>query len=179
MAKSKVQKKILEYPGVKKNHYYIYSDGEVEIIDTGKKKKTYKSGNGYYYHSLYTGKDQKTISVAVHRLVALNFLPRTDEDIIHERLFVHIKNFNRKKVDVSNLVWVNGSELRILTDMYYDNPRNTKDFADYICKLLEKNYDPEEICDILGLPRQRWCPIIAKIYKKQIYKDITKKYRFR
>ena len=96
MAESKVQKKILEYHGVKKNHYYIYSDGEVEIIDTGKKKKTYKSGNGYYYHSLYTGKDQKTISVAVHRLVALNFLPRTDEDIIHERLFVHIKNFNRK-----------------------------------------------------------------------------------
>lgn len=178
MAKSKVKKKILEYPGVKKNHYYIYSDGKVEIIETGKKKKIYKSGNGYYYYSLYTGEDNRTITISVHRLVAINFLPRTDDDELHDRWYVHIKNFNRKRLDVSNLVWVNAYELRILTDIYYDNPRNTKDFANYVCKLLEKNYDAEEICDILGLPRQRWCPIIGKIYKKQIYKDITKKYRF-
>ena len=179
MAKSKAQRKILDYPGVKKNHYYIYSDGKVEIIETGKKKKAHKSGNGYYYYSLYTGADSKHITIGVARLVAIHFLERTNDDQIHNRWYVHIKDFNRKNVDVSNLVWVNGSELNILVNMYYDNPKNNKDFAEYVCKLLEKDYDPDEICTILGLSRQRWCSIIAKMYRGQIYKDIVKKYKFR
>ena len=75
-------------------------------------------------------------------------------------------------------MWVNAQELRVLTDMYYDNPRNTKDYAKYICELLSKGYESEDICNILGLSKQKFSPIIAKIYRRSIYKDISKKYKF-
>lgn len=179
MAK-KLKRKVLEYPNVKENHYYIYENGDVEIIKTGKKKKVQLSGNGYKYVSLYTGDSNgNSISIAVHRLVALNFIEKTDDDIRHDRWYAHLKDFDRNNTTVNNLVWVSGTELRVLTDMYYDNPKNTKDYAEYICKLLEKDYDPEDICTVLGLSKKKWCPIIAKMYRGQIYKDIVKKYKFR
>ena len=108
----------------------------------------------------------------------MNFIERTEDDIKHDRWYAHLKDFNRNNTTVDNLVWVSRTELRVLTDMYYDNPKNTKDYAEYICKLLEKDYDPEDICTVLGLSKKKWCPIIAKMYRGQIYKDIVKKYKF-
>ena len=176
--KKKYKRKVLEYPNVKENHYYIYENGDIEVIATGKKRKVHLSGNGYYYVSLHTGVKDHNISVAVHRLVALNFIPLTEEDIKHNRKYAHIKDFNRKHYTADNISWISGTEISVLTAMYYDNPRNTKDYATYICKLLEKDYDPEEICLLLGLSKKKWCPIIVKMYRRQIYKDISKNYKF-
>lgn len=178
MGKKKLKRKVLEYANVKKDYYYLYENGDVEIISTGKKKKKWINGENYAYASLCTGEGNTSVSVSLHRLVALHFIPRTDDDIARNRIFVHFKDFNKKHIDIYNLMWVNAQELRVLTDMYYDNPRNTKDYAKYICELLSKGYESEDICSILGLSKQKFSPIIAKIYRRSIYKDISKKYKF-
>lgn len=180
MGKAKSKIKILEYPGVKENCYYITSDGIVSNIETGKIKKKQLNGNGYEYVSL-APKDQSenSISVSIHRLLAVNFIKKTEDDIKYNRCFVHFKDFNRANTKLSNLIWVSGIELRVLTDAYYDSPRSKKDYAEYICKLLSKGYEAEDICKLFGFSKIAWCPIIGKIKKKQIYKDITKKYKFK
>ena len=177
MGKQKI--KVLEYPGIKKDCYNICSDGTITNIRTGQIKTVRLNGNGYSYVSLTSEEsDNFCISVALHRLLAYNFIAKTEDDIKYNRNFVHFKDFNRNHITVSNLEWVSGIELKVLTDAYYDNPKNKKDYAEYICKLLIRGYEPEDICKLFGFSKILWCPIIGKMMKKQIYKDITKKYKF-
>lgn len=176
----KARFKVLEYPGVKENCYYIDKDGIVINIETGRIKAKQLNGNGYEYISLAPANSSDNfVSVSMHRLLAVNFIEKSEEDIKYNRHFVHFKDFNRANTKLSNLIWVSGIELRVLTDAYYDNPKNKKDYAEYICKLLNRGYEAEDICKLFGFSKIRWCPIIGKIKKRQIYKDITKKYKFK
>lgn len=168
----------LEYPGIDEKKYIIYPDGTVIITETGEIKKQWKSGNGYLYIDIYSNSENKCYCVSIHRLLALHFLPKTEEDIKHERKLVHFKDFDKDNITLDNLEWINLSELMIKTEIRYNDFDSIKDYARHICILLSKGYKRDEICRVLEVPSKKYAPFIGKIQKRQIYKDISKKYKF-
>lgn len=162
---------------VNKKRYKITKDGVVYDTKIKVILKSYWSGNGYRYVFL-EDKTGKRFGVSLHRLMALMFIPKTKSDYIHNRKYVHFKDFNHDNITLDNMEWLNKSELQAKTDIYYDNPRSNKDFAPYICRMLEKGYDEEEICELFNLSKSRFISVIDRIYRKRLYKDISKKYKF-
>lgn len=170
--------KYIKLDKVENKRYKITKDGS--IIDTKRKVKLkgYWSGNGYLYVSLVNKYTNKDFGISLHRLMALTFIPKTTSDEIHNRKYVHFKDFNHSNITLDNMEWLNKVELQAKTDIFYNNPKSNRDYAPYICRMLEKGYDEEEICDLLNLSKSRFMSVIDRIYKKRLYKEISKKYRF-
>ena len=161
---------------VAENMYEIYSTGEVVDINTGRFIPTSINGNGYTYISLKT----TTIgykSISMHRLLADQFIEKTEDDIRMNRNFVHFKDFDKGNLSLSNLEWLNSFELNIKTFSRYNDDCDVRECLGLVCRCLAHGYTPKQICDLLGLQR-RSSGMIGKIYKRQIYTDMTKRYKF-
>ncbi len=167
--------KIIEIEGVKENTFEISDTGIVRYINSGERKAATVNGEGYLYVSFHD--KSVDVNIGLHRLLAIHFIPHTDDDIAHGRNLVHFKDFNHENISLDNLEWVNSLELNIKTRLYYDNPCKPN-YAEYICKLLERDYDNAAICKVLDLPRSKFGSIISNIRRRKIYKDISKKYKF-
>lgn len=86
------------------NQYSISECGAVTRLETGKVlAHTLNKQNGYLYVSLW--KNNKGKTVAVHRLVALAYIPNPDN-----KPFVNHKNSNRADPLKDNLEWCTQSE---------------------------------------------------------------------
>lgn len=168
--------KIIDIEGVKENTFEISDTGIVRYVNSGERKAATVNGEGYLYIKFFNG-GNRSINIAVHRLLALHFIPRTEDDFIHGRNYVHFKDFDKDNISLDNLEWVNSLELNIKTRLHYDNPCKPN-YAEYICKLLERDYDNASICKVLDLPRSKFGSIISNIRRRKIYKDISKKYKF-
>ncbi len=172
----------LIYPGVDENAYLLFKNGTVKVAKTGQTKHTWVSGRGYRYMQLHC-KDSKpgnnrSKTVSLHRLLALHYIKKTKADIKYGRDRVHFKDFDKNNLDLTNLEWVNLTELNIKTAIYYNDPRTVADYAEYICILLSKGYDAAEICKVLEVDKRKFAPFIGKIAKRQIFKPISEKYDF-
>lgn len=167
---------VINSKGIKENTYEISKKGIVRYINNGATKKISINGDGYSYIGFYD--DGKRIVIALHRLLAIHFLSRTDDDIAHGRNIVHFKDFDHNNISVDNLEWVNSVELYVKTKIHYEKPTKPVEYADYICRLLERDYDNKSICDILSVSRFKFGAIISNIRRRRIYKDISKKYSF-
>lgn len=168
--------KTIDIKGIKENTYQISKNGTVRRIDNGVEKAVGINGEGYPYIKFCD--DGETVYIGLHRLLAIHFIPKTDDDIIKGRNFVHFKDFDHSNISLDNLEWTNSFELLIKTKLHYDRPDKPVGYARYICKLLERGYDNKSICDILSIPRSKFGLIIANIRKRKIYKNISKKYNF-
>lgn len=157
--------------------YSISINGDIINNKSGRKKSRIFSGLGYAYISLCT-KNNKTVSLLIHRLLAKYFLPKTETDIKYNRNIVHFKDFDNTNITIENLQWVNQLELSLLNNIRDTKSKKIGDYVESVCKLLEKDYDVSEICDILGISLSKYGKILRKIEKKSIYKDICKKYKY-
>lgn len=168
--------KIIDIEGVKENTFEISNTGIVRYINSKETKAITINGDGYPYIKFYD--INRSVNIGLPRLLAIHFIPRTNDDIIYRRNYVHFKDFDKDNISLDNLEWVNSFELNLKTRLWYDNPSKTIDYAEYICKLLERDYDNASICKILSIPQSKFGSIISNIRRRKIYKDISKKYKF-
>lgn len=171
--------KIINLDWVEDDMYYIYPNGNVYTVNENRLITTSINGNGYSYISLKTNDTINCSykSISVHRLLASQFIIRTDEDIRMNRTFVHFKDFDKTNISISNLEWLNSFELNIKTFSRYNDDCDVRECLGLICRCLEHGYAPKQICNLLGLD-SRSGRMIGRIYKRQIYSDMTKKYKF-
>lgn len=168
--------KIIEIEGIKENTFEISDTGKVRYINNGYIKTATANGDGYLYIKFYDNCTE--VNIGLHRLLAIHFIPRTEDDIAHGRNLVHFKDFNHENISLDNLEWVNSLELNMKTRLHYDCPSKAIEYADYICRLLERDYDNASICKVLDIPQSKFGSIISNIRRRKIYKDISKKYKF-
>lgn len=90
------------------NEYRISSRGEVYSLKTKKILRKGIGTNGYYYVILY--KNGKASTYYIHRLVALHYIEKTDNEVDHI-------DENKLNNNVDNLRWVN---------RYFNASRSTK-----------------------------------------------------
>ena len=108
-------------------NYLIFEDGVIINTKFSREMKPGLDKDGYYYIVLSKNNKQKTFKL--HRLIALTFIPNTDNKPC-------IDHINRNKQDnrIENLRWAIKSE----------NRRNTKCLSksglQYICKYKRKDY---------------------------------------
>lgn len=105
--------KELEYPGIKKGLYLISDFGNVYSYANNKMRSQINDyiNGGYRSVSLQCteeGKECKTVSI--HRLVATNFIPMTEEDIEMGRHYVNHKDNDPSHNWDDNLEWVTNGE---------------------------------------------------------------------
>lgn len=96
---------------IKKDMYMISNFGEIYNIKFNRilsQAKSYSSG-GYMCIGLQT-EDNKRKIYYVHRLVALCFIKRTNDDLLNNRDIVNHKNFITDNNCTSNLEWTNYTE---------------------------------------------------------------------
>lgn len=91
--------------GVLFSDYSINANGDVYSFKTNKmlKRRTDINGDGYQAYQLC--KNGKVYTCSIHRLVAINFLPRTEEDIRLGRTYINHKDCNPQNNHVTNLEW--------------------------------------------------------------------------
>jgi hypothetical protein len=85
-------------------HYEVNNYGDVRNVITGKMLKPCDNGNGYLYVCLYPGNRTST-TVAVHRLVAIAFVPNHQN-----KPQVNHKNGQKYENTASNLEWATPKE---------------------------------------------------------------------
>ena len=84
--------------------YEISNQGRIRGVWSGKILKLFKSNAGYLQARVYKG-NNKNVTVYVHRLVAMAFVPNTD----NKRDVNHIDG-NKSNNSVINLEWVTPKE---------------------------------------------------------------------
>jgi len=85
------------------NNYSISTDGVVINTKTNQVKKPYLGKVGYYYLDLYS--NNKSTKIALHRLLALHFIPNPE----NKRTVNHIDG-NKLNNSLDNLEWATDSE---------------------------------------------------------------------
>jgi hypothetical protein len=84
-------------------NYTISIDGKVTNTETNTAKKAWLGKNGYYHVDLYNkGYNKK---VAIHRLLAMHFIPNPDN-----KRTVNHKDGIKTNNDISNLEWATDSQ---------------------------------------------------------------------
>lgn len=169
-------KPIIFHP-IKQNMYAISNYGRVINIKTNRELCIFKGG-GYCNIALQNEDNSRGIYY-IHILVAHHFIPRTEDDILNNRIFVNHKNFLRSMNYIHNLEWVNDAEnnkhsyeyrnLKLKNDIVVPiktetwgtmktcgakngMARLTEEQANMICKLAEEGgYSRVEICKMVGL----------------------------
>lgn len=190
--------KIITYPGIKPNKYLISTHGVVINIKTNKIMKTYFDNDCHEKITLVTEtkhptkRGNKSKHYFVHRLMAWEFLgPPIDEyhNIVNHKNGIPCCNF------IDNLEWctvlenTNHSKVNNLMNNSGINSFNNKykeKFIRKICDLLEDNYRPCEIVEILLSSKKikeeqikSVTQLVYKLKKKIIFHDIVSEYDYK
>ena len=158
--------------------YILCENGTVYERSTGEYVPIKIDSKGYKTVRL-TCEDPKTSKrFTLHRLLAQHFIPKTPSDIRHERIYVHFKDYDHQNVSLDNLEWVNRIELQIKNNIRDNKPATKEDYYPYICMLIADNtaYDKKEICEVLGLSKFKFYPIIKKIMQGKLVPELYEKY---
>lgn len=169
-------KLIYNIDGIYGDRYGIYPDGTVVNLEIPLVLTPYKK-RGVMVVDLHGFK--KTVTMPIMKLVALFYLPKSEDDCIRLRSEV-IKKDENGPMHVSNLKWVSKYEKRVIKELR-DIPEitgkeiTTKDYVIPICRLLARGYDPDEVCYTLDFSNRLF---VCNIMNRRIYKDISKKYKW-
>lgn len=197
--------KIITMPPIKKDMYAISNYGTVINIKTNRKLCIFQGGGGYSNVALQNMDNSRKIYY-IHILVAYHFIPKTQDDIINNRIYVNHKNFCRSMNYVHNLEWVNDSENNKHSYVYREYPRMqndvvvrlrdetwgtmrttgskngmarlTEEQVENMCKLAELGgYTRIEICKLSGLEAtNNDINIFNSIIKGKRWKHVSCKY---
>lgn len=91
----------------------------------------------------------------IHRLMAINFIPKTKLDNEYNRYKVFIKNRNKKDLRPSNLMWCNQYEINAI--MYYSS--NNNDLKKCIHYMVDKGFELGEMEHVIfdsGIIKQKF-----------------------
>lgn len=156
------------------DRYAVTVDGKVYTLNDNKFMKL-ANDNGYIRVNL--AKDGKKYRNAVHRLVALAFIPNPE----NKRTVNHIDG-NKQNNHVSNLEWATHKEqtahaiatgLKIIPE-FTENRQVSDEDVHSICKYLIEGFRPIEVARLLDLPRHT----IKNVRSGTQYKDVIKLYDF-
>lgn len=195
--------KIINFGNIKKDMYSISNYGRVFNIRTNKELSIFK-GNGYCNVALQNYDNSRSVYY-VHILVAHHFIPKTDDDIRNDRIYVNHRNLNRSNNYVHNLEWVNYEEnnkhaaefghlklnteivKRISNTTWGDSgaigskngmARLNEDQVHMICKMLEEGHSYKDIClKVDGLEdTENDRHLITNIVRGKRWNQISEKY---
>ncbi len=160
----------------KNPNYLIDTEGNV-YNKKGELKFTRPNRDGYNTVNLW--KNNKPICYAIHRLVALAFIPNPE----NKPCVNHI-DYNKMNNNVDNLEWCTYSEnLRHAIDnnliTYYKGENSsfatiTEQQARDICELMQQGYRNKEIIEKLNVGNN----IVKNIRRRSCWTHISKDYKF-
>ena len=171
----------LFYPGVELGEYLISSMGNVyDLINNRYLSQHVSKSNGYVYVSL-----RHAGSVLVHRLVAINFIPRMNIEQVQVNHKDGIKTHNYDY----NLEWNTPKENTnhaFDTGLAYNNigershlAKLTNDQATKICQLLSDGLNYKQILAEIGIEiTPNNMDMIGNIYRRIAWTHISKDYTF-
>lgn len=172
-------KLIQEFP-----RWEINKEGHIRNVKTKVTKFTFLHKSGYEH--VHFKKNGKQITRKVHRLVAQNFLPEPEENLVKECSKVHpyvvcVNHINGNKSDnrVDNLEWCSmkqNSEHAIKNNLLPDakgenNGRSvlTEDIVHRICQDFEKGMQPSEAVKKYKISKQQATKIRAGFAWKHVW----------
>lgn len=156
--------------GLDGDRYGIYRDGTVINFETHR-EISYIDKDGVRMVDLHGYK--KRISCSIAKLLALIYLKKTDDDIAKKRDRVILID-NSKKLSADNIRWANKLEQKLINELE-ETEKTNLDFVIPICKLLERGYTVDEICDVLHFSNKLYA---HNIKNRRIHKDLSKKYKW-
>jgi len=161
--------KYVEFEG-HQTEYMISDDGRLVSLRMCRLMHPAKGSDGYLATVIRVNGEKR--NVAIHRLVALAFIPNPE----HKEQVNHI-NGDKNNNSVSNLEWVTHEENiehaieTGLRDRYLPKKLSKKTIHK-ICKMLEKGKPPSEISKKVGVSRS----IVRSIKRGKSWKHISKLY---
>lgn len=130
--------KIIQYDNIKQNMYIISSYGRVFNKTRNIELQQHVSNAGYYRIALQTNQGQ-TRHFSTHRLVAIHFIQKTQDDIFYCRDTVNHIDTNKLNNCFWNLEWNTRSE----NSQYYQNIlKSTSGLISPIEFITDPNYTP-------------------------------------
>lgn len=164
-------KSVYNIEGIDGDRYGVYPDGTVVNLEIPLVLSPYmkRGGKVVDLHGF-----NKTVTIPIIKLIAMFFVPRTEEDLLRQRDRVMLKDPN-SKIHANNIIWVNRIEQKLLKELNEIENKVNSDYVVPICKLLERDYDIDEICRVLKFTNRLY---VANIKNRRIYKDISKKYKW-
>lgn len=192
--------KIITMDPILQNTYAVSNYGNIININTNNILKKFR-GSGGYLSVLLTNADKSRSMYPIHILVATYFIPRTEDDILNDRILVNHKNLLTSVNYAHNLEWVNTAEnaahshqyrhlkiecpvTRMTKGPWCDTrgskngmSKLTENQVHLICKMLEQNYSYNQICNELGLENtENNHHLISNIVRKKRWTYISKDY---
>lgn len=151
--------------------FHVTPDGKTVYNQYGRIMKQFKNYRGYPCVSFWNNEIKKTKTIAVHRLVALEYVPNYDE------LFtVNHKDGNKENNHFTNLEW---SSIRdnifhgYTLDTCPEKRKNTQPLSDDDIRQIRKIYADKEMgYRKLGKLYNRDFQAIKDIIQRITYKDV-------
>ena len=157
-------------------NYLVDTEGEIYNAKTGKRKSQFVNKDGYKTVDIYV--NNKCTKYAVHRFVAIAFIPNPE----NKPCVNHIDG-NKTNNRVSNLEWVTYSENNFhafsaglsTPRLGVDNNMASisEDTARTICKMIEDGYRNKEIYSLLQISPH----IVKQIRAGRTWTHISKDYK--
>lgn len=161
---------IIDFFNITPNAYVISSFGRIFSFFTNREIYSSIVSPGYSKIQL-SNIDNKKESYPVHRLVAMAFIPRTEEDDTLYRMCINHIDSNGTNNDYRNLEWCTQRENMIDRNIKMDNNYNTIEDIIRVCRLLEDDkLTQKEISEITGVG----IGIVSGIKQGVRYKNISK-----
>lgn len=157
--------------GVDGDRYGIYKDGTVVNLEIPMTMKSYmKRGVRVIDLTGFKGR----LEIPVIKLLAMVYVPKSALDQKRERDYAILIDPNGK-LNADNIRWVNTLEKKLITEVRSYSEKDNIHYVIPICKLLEREYEVDEICDLLDFHNRLF---IYNIRNRRIYKEMSKKYKF-
>lgn len=179
--------KYISYPGIRENFYMISNFGTIIYAKTGNIRHTRIDKDGYIMIGLM-GTNGKQNQYRVHRLVAWEFCPNRDIELVVN----HIDNKPSNNY-YKNLEWVSIAYNTIHGhdfgngkhgESHYKNKYSIEIILE-ICSLLETKMSQGQIYSIINTkflhdiyPREKIIRLIKDIKRRKVWRSVAKDYKF-
>ena len=142
-----MEKTIVEFP-----NYFISDKGVVRNLKSKKVRKPFISDNGYVRIPLF--KNNKRCTRALHRVLAISFIPNPND-----MPFINHLDGDKQNNDISNLEWCDRSN---------GSSKLNEDKVLEIRKLASEGFSSKEIAEKFNISRGNCNSIIARKYWKHV-----------
>ena len=170
--------KVVTYPDVIPGRYAVSNYGNVYDIKSDKLMNTYINNKGYgrVDLNLVENSIKQSGLILKHRLVAHEFIPKTEDDIENKRSIVNHIDETPSNCDVDNLEWVNYKENSNHSVNYKDTLFNYDEITTVCQGLLQRKPFKQILTEINKPYSIETIGIISDIGNKKIYNQISDSY---